>query len=214
MQTPSLATGCPTGTVPSQGNATVYPGGPIPSYGNAGAGNQAGYQNSQQTCWNPDWLFCVLGLICTPLWCVGACLPLCRRPKLPTTSSKVGWAFNLVLSIFLLAVVIVAVVLVVKHVKNDVGVDPVPSGTNDNGSSCSLIQQDCKSTADCCTNTDAGSGLICTTQDSEDYALMCLVKEDYACTTSSDCICNTGCDGENLACSTASLTYHTCQPTY
>ena len=186
----------------------VGPGGPIPTYGNG----TAGYPDYQQTCWNTDWLFCILGLICTPLWCVGACLPLCRRPKLPTRSSRVGWAFNLTSSILLLALVIVAVVLVVKHEENGIGSASAASGHNADGSSCSLVQQSCAHTADCCSNTNAGSGLRCSGEVTQSFAPRCLVEEDYACSVNADCFCSTGCSDSHVTCSTLPLTYHTCQP--
>ena len=194
MQTPSqMATGYPTGTIPSYGNADYR------------AGYHAGHQHSQQMCWNADWLYRVLGLLFTPLWCVGACLPLCCRPRLPTTSSKVGWSFNLILSILLLAVAITAVVLVVKNVRddvNDINSDDnsrIPSGYDTDGSICSLAQQSCSSSADCCSNTAAKAGLICTSDASG--AAMCLVEQEFACNENADCVCSSGCEGDYTACS-------------
>ena len=195
------------------GHPTGYPTGAMPQHGSFAA-------MSQSTCWNTDWLFCVLGLLCTPFWVAGACHPLCRRPKWLTTSSKIGWAFNLVLSIALTALVIAAIIIAVKAVKKDMADiknaygdssgSTVPTGIEYSGSICSLAQETCSTNADCCSNTDAASGLICTIDAAG--APLCLVKRSYACSQDRDCLCFSGCPGQNMSCSQLPMTLHTCQP--
>ena len=69
-------------------------------------------------------------------------------------AQKVGWTFNLILSIALLAVIIVAVVAVVKNVRHNLAYDGAgdtkpltPTGTDTDGSTCSLAQQSCANLA-------------------------------------------------------------------
>ena len=68
-----------------------------------------------RSCFNIQWLLFVLGWLLLVPSIVGIFLPLCNgRPRFPTKSYFIGWIANIVLSVLLVIIIIVASVVATR----------------------------------------------------------------------------------------------------